>query len=521
MRTVGGGLRYALRGLVKSPLFSLIAISSLAMGIGANTAIFTLLDQLLLRLLPVKDPQELVLLTWRGTHVGSNTGSNALSYPMYKDFRDQNQVFSGMLCRYGLPLSVSFQGQTERAEGELVSGNYFQLLGVGAAIGRVISPGDDVKPGGHPIAVLSYDYWQARFGADPAVVGRDLSVNGMPLTVIGVSQRGFEGIEPGSAPKIRIPVMMKRQMTPGLWADLYNLENRRGRWVQVFGRLKPGMTLTQAKASLQPLFHAMLARDVQDPMLTRMSAYTRGQFLKSWMDVLPAAKGRSMLRRQYETPLWVLMAIVALVLLIAGANVANLMMARATGRQKEIGVRLAMGAGRARIVRQLVTESLLLSLMGGAAGLLFAAWADRLLVKFIPAGDSGVPLSTSPDVRVLLFTLAIATASGVLFGMAPAFQSMRVDVAAILKEQAGAVLGGGSARLRKGLVIAQVFLSVVLLIGAGLFLRSLRNLQTLDPGFSTARLAAFSLNPMLNGYTRDRALLFYRELQQRLVGIRG
>ncbi|PYV07949.1 MAG: multidrug ABC transporter substrate-binding protein, partial [Acidobacteria bacterium] len=478
------------------------------------------LDQILLRLLPVKNPDELVLLTWRGSHYGSNTGGNALSYPMYKDFRDRNQVFSGLMCRYGLELNLGYGGSTERVAGELVSGNYFEVLGVTPALGRTITPDDDRIPGGHPEAVLSYDFWVNRFGADPGILGKTLTIDGHGFTVIGVSQEGFDGIELGFSPKIRMPVAMKKDLTPGLWAELYNLENRRARWVNVFGRLKPGVTAARAKASLQPLFHSILEMEVKEKEFARATPYTKEQFLRSWMDVLLASRGRSFLRQQAAAPLRVLMAIVALVLVIACANVANLLVARAASRQKEVALRLAIGAGRGAIVRQLLAESLLLSLVGGAAGLALAVWADRSLIAAIPAGEERLNISSTPDLRIFGFALAVSVLTGLIFGLAPALSASRIDLATALKEQAGTA-SGGPLRLRKVLVVAQVFLSLLLLIGAGLFTRSLRNLATLDPGFQTHNVIAFSIDPTLNGYSKERGKLFYEQLTERLRAIPG
>jgi len=511
-------LRYALRTLRKSPLFTTVAVLSVALGIGANTAIFTLINQLILQLLPVKHPEELVLLTWRGSHYGSNTGSNALSYPMYQDFRDKNQVFRNMFCRYGMYMSLSFEGRTELVSGELVSGNYFPVLGVGAAVGRVFTASDDLYQGGHPLAVLSYGFWKSRFGGDPGIVGQRIVVNGYPLTIVGVSQAGFDGVEVGYAPQIRVPMMMKKEMTPGPW---YSLNDRRSRFVQAFGRLKPGMTLEAAKAGLQPLFHQILAMEVQDQAFAHASADSKAHFLKAWIDVLPASKGRSDLRRQFANPLWALMAMVGLVLLIACSNVANLLIARATARQKEVAVRLAMGASRGRLIAQLLEESLLLSIAGGGAGLGLAVLMDKALIGFLPAGVIPLNVSSSPDARVLGFTLAISVMTGLVFGLAPALQSTRPELAGTLKDQAGAVVGGAAVGLRKTLVVLQVALSLLLLIGAGLFIQSLKNLKDLNPGFRTENLAAFSLDPTLNGYKPERSRQFYRQLVERLNGLGG
>src|SRR5450759_2752875 len=390
-------LRYAFRSLRKAPLFTSVAVLSLALGIGANTAIFTLVNQLILQLLPVRDPEQLVLLTARGSHYGSNTGSNAISYPMYQDFRDKNQVFQGMFCRFSTSLSLTYEGRTELIVGELVSGNYFPVLGVGAALGRVFTAQDDLIQGGHPIAVLSYGYWKTRFAADPSVIGRKIVVNGYPLTIVGVSRQGFDGVEPGYAPQLRVPIMMKHQLTD----QYYNLNSRRRRFAQVFGRLKPGVTLEQAKAGLQPLFHQILRMEVRERDFARTTEHTRQQFLKMWMDVLPAANGRSALRLQFSNPLLALMAIVALVLLIACSNVANLLIARATARQKEIAVRLALGAGRRRLILQLLEESLLLSAVGGMLGIGLAIAIDRALIGFLPRGVLPLTLSAMPDLSLI------------------------------------------------------------------------------------------------------------------------
>jgi predicted permease len=518
MGTMLQDLRYAVRSLRKAPLFTAVAVFSLALGIGANTAIFTLINQLILQLLPVQHPEELVLLTARGAHYGNNNGSNAISYPMYQDFRDKNEVFRGMFCRYGDLFSLTTGGRTELVNGELVSGNYFPVLGVGAALGRVFTAQDDLMQGGHPIAVLSYGFWKTRFGGDPGVLGKRIVVDGYPLTIVGVSQAGFDGVEPGSTVQIRVPMTMKKEVIPG---QFYSLNSRRGRFVQAFARLKPGTTLERAKAGLQPLFHQMLQMEVQQKEFSRATEYTKQQFLKMSMDVLPASKGRSSLRQQFYNPLMALMAIVALVLLIACSNVANLLIARATARQKEIAVRLALGASRRRLIGQLLEESVLLSAAGGAAGLGLAVLMDKTLIGFLPAGVTAVTLSSTPDLRVLGFTLAVSVLTGLIFGLAPAIQSTRPELAGTLKDQAGAVVGGTSVLLRKSLVVAQVALSLLLLIGAGLFVQSLKNLKGVNPGFRTENLVSFSVDPLLNGYKDERCFQFYRQLTDRLTQLPG
>jgi predicted permease len=510
---------YALRTLRRSRGFAVVAALTLALGIGANTAIFTLLDQVLLRLLPVKNPQQLVLLTTRGKHYGNNWGGNAISYPMYRDFQDHNEVFSGMFCRFPQPVSMTYGGQAERTLGELVSGTYFGVLGVGTVLGRAIGPEDDRVPDGHPVVVLSYDYWKGRFGGDPQIVGKTLLVNNYQMAVIGVSQPGFDGVELGSSTKIFIPVMMEKEIIIG---PMKFLTDRRSRWVNAFGRLKPGVTEEKAKASLQPFMHSMLEQEVKEAAFRNASAYDREEFLKSWIDVLPGSQGRASLRRELRTPLWVLMATTGMVLLIACANIANLLLARATGRQKEIAVRLAMGATRGRIVGQLLIETLSLSALGGVLGLALAFWADKaLLALYLPSDSGNLKISTTPDLRILLFTLAVTVATGLVFGLAPALQSTRPDVGRTLKDQAGAVVGGGHGRLRNALVVTQVALSLLLLIGAGLFLRSLKNLSNLGPGFPAERLLAFNIDPSLNGYTPQRLNGFYQQLTDSLGTIPG
>ena len=517
MTHIVADVRYALRSFAKSPVFTAVALISLALGIGANTAIFTLMDQVLLRALPINRPEQLVLLTSRGSHYGSNTGINSLSYPMYRDFRDQNQVFSGMLCRYALAFSMSTAGQTERVAGELVSGNYYQLLGVKPAIGRLISPDDDRLPGAGPVAVLSFDYWRDRFSRDPNIVGQTIRLNGFPMTVIGVAGAGFHGVDLGYNPQVMVPVTMVKSMM----ADWDVLEQRRQRWVQVFGRLKPGVSMEQAKASLQPIFKATLNMEVQQSAFSRATKYTKDRFLASTIDLLPGAQGRPQFRDRFQTPLVVLMCIVGSVLLIACANVANLSLARATARQKEIAVRFAMGARRSRIVAQLLTESVLLSVLGGLAGLLFAFWLDRYLLSVLPQGTSPLAINAYPDLRVFAFTFAVAVLTGVIFGLAPAFEGTKTELAHTLKDQAGSVTGTGALRLRKGLVIAQVTLSLLLLIGSGLFIRSLQNLRSLNPGFQPTRLISFAIDPLLNGYEKPRARSMLKELHQTIAHLPG
>ena len=511
---------YSVRTLARTPGFTAIAILTLALGIGANTAIFTLLDQVLLRLLPVKDPQQLVLLTMRGRHYGSNWGGNAISHPMFRDFQAHNEVFSSMFSRFPHASSLTADGQSERVAVELVSGTYFSTLGVGPALGRIFTPEDDLVPSGHPYLVLSYDFWKTRFAGDPAIVGKTLMLNNYKMTVVGVAQAGFDGVELGFAPKIFVPIMMQPQIIVGNPEDM--LKTRRTRWVNAFGRLKPGVSQQQAKAALQPFMHSMLEQEVQEAAFAHASTFDRQEFLKCWIDVLPGSQGRSFTRRQLSTPLWVLMAITGSVLLIACANLANLLLVRGSARTKEIAIRLAMGATRWQIVRQLLVESLSLSMLGGIAGLAFAFWADKALMGvYLPSGSNSLKISSAPDLRILVFTFLVTILTGILFGLVPALRTTKPNIAGTLKDQAGAVLGGGHNNLRKGLVVAQVTLSLLLLVAAGHFVRSLSNLRNLGPGFPPENLVGFNIDPSLNGYTPERLKVFYPQLSEALRSVPG
>jgi predicted permease len=512
-------LRYGFRSLRKSPLFTAVAVLTLAFGIGANTAIFSLMDQVLLQLLPVKHPEQLVLVAERGIRFGGSWGDNDISYPMYRDFRDGNQVFSGMFCRYPTSVSLGYGDRTDRVEAELVTGSYFPVLGVTAAIGRTLTPDDDRVPGGHPVAMLSYSFWQNRFSSNPSIVGKQIVLNGYTFTVIGVSQAGFDGVELGYKSKLFIPMMMQLQMTP--LSD--RLEARSLSWVTAFGRLKSGINIAQAKASLQPLMRSSLELEVQETAAQHYSDYDRAQFLKNSVDVLPGSQGWSGLREHLQTPLWVLAALSGAVLLLACANVANLLLARATAREREMAVRLAIGAGRRRIIRLLMVESSLLSVIGTAVGLGLAFLADRvLLATFFPSDAAGdFPISSVPDMRVLLFAFSMMLLTVLVFGLAPAIQSSQADVAPNLKDRAGSGAGGKQVLLRKVLVSGQMALALLLLIGATLFLRTLANLQNSGPGYSTEHLMAFTIDPSLNGYVDDRAKDFFRRLNDDLQALPG
>jgi predicted permease len=542
---LGRDLRYAWRGLVRSPLFTIVAVLSIALGIGANTSIFTLVDEVLLRQLPVQSPDQLVMLLGarNRTHFGANSGGSdgdVLSFPMYEDFRDNfvdrsasaplprvsqtvpnpaptPKIFSGLLARRPIAMNIGIDGQTERVPGELVTGTYFRVLGVRAALGRLISEDDDnVRNDGY-VAVLSYNYWRNRFGGDPGIVGRSITINNHAFTIIGVSQAGFDGLDIGAVAHVRVPIMLKAQMTPN-WDDM---DNRRSRWVNVFARLKPGVTHERAIAVLQPFFHGLLEQEVQMSAFSGTTTYRRENFLRGEIGLLDGAQGRSLLRQQLSAPLKILFFVVGGVLLIACANVASLLIARASARQKEIAVRLSLGASRARIVGQLLAESVLLAALGGVLGLALAAWTTRVLVGFLPT--TGVPhlITGSIDTRVLLFNLGLSLVTGVVFGLVPAIRSTRPDLAPTLKDQVGGVVSGGAVGLRKGLVVAQVTISIVLLIGAGVFIRSLRNLRMLDLGLRTDNLVAFNVAPSLSGYSTVRTKQFHKQLADRVGGMPG
>lgn len=514
-------LRFAVRGLRRNPLFSTVAILSLALGIGANTAIFTLIDQLLLRKLPVRQPEQLVMLHQEGDHNGSNMGSRMHSYPIYQDYQKRAAPLSEVLCRRLVPASVSIDNHTERLEAELVSGNYFTMLGVSAAAGRVFnSQEDDQVYQGHPAVVLAYDYWASRFASDPRVVGKKILVNNYPMTIVGVSAAGFSGIDPARSPQIRVPILMKPVMLPDF--EWVGMSDRRTRWVQVFGRLKPGYTVESAQAPLQGLFTQIRAYEMTLPAAKDWSAYSRNRFMQGKLRVDPAAMGYSGIRNDFSTALIVLMCMVGLVLLIACANVANLLIARGFMRQKEIAVRLSLGASRGRLVRQLLTESLLLSFIGGLVGVLLAVVLTRGLLALVPSQGSPLLIRAEPDVRILAFALGLTLVTGVVFGLVPALRASRPDPWTTLKDTVGSIAGaGGSLFLRKGLVTAQVALSFLLLFGAGLFVRSLQNLKGTDTGVALDNLITFQLAPALSGYDDQRAVNLYTELLDRLRAAPG
>ncbi len=501
METLFQDLRVSLRRLRKAPGFTLIAVLSLALGIGANSAIFSLVNTALLRPLPVERPQELVSL-----NITSEKGDSefpVISYPNYKDLRDRNNTLAGLILYRMAPVSLSHNGVNERVWSYIASGNYFEVLGVRAAVGRIFTPDDDRAKGAHPVAVITHDCWQKRFGGDPKIVGKSILVNGNSFTVIGVTARGFRGSEIGYRTEMWFPAMMQEQIEPGNdW-----LENRDSYNSFVQGRLKPGVTMAQAEANLKSLA-ADLAREYPKE--------NEGRTIK----LSPAGLFGSFMRGPVTGFAAVLMGIVGLVLLLACINLANLLLARATERRKEIAIRLAVGATRARLVRQLLTESVALALMGGAIGLVLAYWLVDAIMTLKPPMD--IPLSTELhiDHRVLLFTMLASLVTGLLFGLLPALQSTRPDLVPALKDE---VPVGGYRRslLRNGMVVVQVTLSLVLLVCAGLVLRGLQRAQLLNPGFIPQNAIEMSFDLSLQGYDGARAKEFKRQLLDRVRALPG
>jgi predicted permease len=537
-------LRYGLRMLAKAPGFTAVVILSLALGIGANTAIFSLIDAVMLKMLPVRQPEQLVLLNWvskgysyaiRGydgssytDKMGRTTGTS-FSYPIYQAIRARNDTFSDVLgfADADQPLNVYAAGMSGLAKGEYVSGNYFSTLGVGVTLGRTITPSDD-KANAAPVAVISYAYWTSRFGRDPSVVGNAIRVNGVPFTLVGVTAPEFFGLLSGRPTDAWIPLSTHSEVDPGWSTWLPKGESvfsaRTEWWVLMMGRLKPGVTAQQACASLDVIVRQEAAGIEPLPAAQRRPDTS---LQPPTTELQPASGGLDDLRREFSQPLFVLMGLVGLVLLIACANVANLLLARAEGRQKEIAVRLALGAGRRRLIRQLLTESLLLALAGGVFGVILAYWASGLLLKFMSSGGDAIQLSVSPDLRVLSFTALVSLVTGILFGLAPALRGTRLDLTPALKEGAGRVVGSTrpAGRMRfglgKALVVSQGAMSLLLLVGAGLFVRTLRNLEKEDIGFDRGNLLLFTIDGSRVGYHGARLASLYQEMQRSLEAVPG
>ena len=509
METILQDLRYAVRMLIKSPAFTTVAVLTLALGIGANTAIFTVVNALLLKMLPVKSPQELVII---GDPTAANERANGtpqidvLSYPLYKELRDRNSVFSG-LCAAATDHHTELdtnqgEGTTEKIALRMVSGNYFSVLGINPAAGRVLSDSDDRAEHANPVVVLGYDYWRRKFALSPSIIGKDIRLNGFPFTVVGVAPEGFAGDVVGEQMALFVPLSMQPEIVRGRhWHDAVNTS-----WLSTIGRLKPGITLAKANAEVNVIFQQTL----QGPFGARLNADDLKTLRKKKLNVVSGGAGISELRGDYNTPLLLLMGIVGLVLLIACVNVANLLLARASVRSREIAVRQAIGASQVRLLRQLLTESILLASIGGIAGCVLAVWGVRLLTRIF---DSDASLPLSPDSRVLAFAVAISLLTGILFGLVPALRVLRVQVSSTLKDAAAAApesrsrFGWG-----RGLVAGQVALSLLVLFAAGLLLRSLQKLMSQDFGYKRDHLVIARLDPTSGGYDQQKMKVLAEEL---------
>ncbi len=499
MDTLYKDIRYAIRSLAKRPGFAVIAVITLALGIGANTAIFSLVNTVLLRPLPVPQPEQIVSVALRG----KSDSILAFSYPNYKDFRDRNQVLSGLLAYRFVPMSLSRDGANERIWGYEVSGNYFDMLGVQAIKGRTFLPEEDRTRLSHPVVVVSHGAWQRRFAGDPDLVGKEIRLNNHPFKIIGIAPEGFNGTEVVYTPEIWVPISMFEWIEPGAgWIDNRNAGN-----LFAIGRLKSGVGVDEADASLN-LLAQQLAKEYPDTNEGQMVQLTPPGF------IIPDLRG------SVVSFTWILMAAVGLVLLITCINLAGLLLARASDRRKEIAIRLALGAGRRRLIRQLLTESILLSLVGGVAGFWLSLWIINLLLAFRPPIDFPLTLDVSVDWRVMLFSLGISLVAGAVFGLAPALQSTRPVLTSALKDTT-AQAGYSSSRLRSGLVVAQLALSLMILIGAGLMVRALQQLRTMSPGFDPSNALTVSFDLGLQGYDEVKGQQFYRQVVDRVESLPG
>lgn len=527
MNTIANDIRYALRQLRRSPGFTLTVIVTLALGIGANAAVFTLFDQVLLRMLPVQSPKELVRLEWSGAFSGSMSAfggdtdghRNYYSYPMYRDLRDQNQVFQGVLAADKAQLGVSWRNQAESKDAEVVSGNYFQVLGLKPAAGRLFTAQDETTKNGNPVVVLSYDYWRTRFDASPGVIGQGILVNGHPFTVVGVAPNHFDSAIGGYKPGVFVPVTMIEYAIP--WrTPLDDLKNHQSAWLTIVARLKPGVTYAQADASLGPLWHSL--RVAEFALYKSKSERFKAAFVdNSHLHVVDDSKGFNPNRDDLQRPLVILFCMATLLVGMCAINVATLLLLRASARVREMSMRYALGARRSRIVSQLLVEGGILGMAGAAAGLALAPAVARILVRLMTSADQGNErYSTATDARVLLFTLSVAVLASLLFSIAPVFHFLRPNLVDALRQNAGTA-SKYSQRFRKLAVGAQIALSVMLLGGAGLFVRTLDNLRQQQIGFEITHLVTFVLDPTNSGYGEDRTPQIITSVIDRLSAIPG
>jgi putative ABC transport system permease protein len=500
-------LRFALRQLRKSPGFAVTAIVTLALGIGATTAIFTLFDQVLLRVLPVADPQQLVRMEWHGSFSGSMSAfgggvGNYYSYPMYKDLREKNQVFSGVLASVKGSVGVSWHNQAQDEDAELVSGNYFEVLGLRPFAGRLFTAADETAKNANAVAILSYDFWRTHFAADPNVIGQTLAINEHPFQIVGVAPAGFHTAIGGYRPGLFLPVTEVEVAMP--WTvPGHRLDNHLNIWLTIVARLKPGVTIARAQANMTPLWHALRAEEVK--LYPHASAkFIEGFTTKSPIKVIDDSRGFSPNRGDLQTPLVILLSMAGLLLAMCGLNVATLLLLRSAARVREMSMRYALGAKSSRIVRQLLLEGGVLGALGAAAGLALSPVLAQVLVRLMTSAEPGnEPYSAHLDGRVLAFALAVAVVTSVLFSIAPALHYLRPDLAGALRQTSGTA-SRQSQIFRKAAVGVQIALSVLLLGGAGLFVRTLTNLRDQPVGFDTRHMATFGLDPTNSGYSASQ-----------------
>jgi predicted permease len=515
-------IKFALRTLFKTPFVTTIAVLSLAFGIGGNTAIFSLFNQMLLKPLPVSSPYELVNIVAPAPKPGSQSCNQAgdcdavLSYLMFRDLEKATDVFAGLAAHRAFGASLSYQGQTQSGDGMFVSGSYFPTLGVSPALGRLIGSGDDASVGGLPVAVLAHDYWQTRFGGRADVLNTTLLVNGHSLTVVGVAPPKFTGTTLGAQPRIFVPITMR-----GLLENNFDgFDNRLNYWIYAFGRLAPGVTLETARTAMQPKYRAIV-KEVEAPLQRGMSDATMERFRNKALVLEPGYRGQSSVHEEASTPLQILFGVTGIVLLIACANIANLLLARSAARAGEMAVRLSIGASRGKLIGQLLLESCLLAIIGGVGGLVVAMWTMRIIGALLPA-EASATLSFELEWPVMAFAAGLSLATGILFGLFPAIHSTRPDLATTLKGTAGQPSGGRSAIwFRGGLVVGQMALSMALLAAAGLFIKSLYNVSQVDLGLKLDNVVTFSIAPELNGYTPERSKVLFEQLEQALASQPG